>query len=418
MRLVLSNVRVLDGQNPISTPQHVIVDGRYISSIDAEPPDTRESDIVVDLAGKTVMPGMALCHFHSTYRNLGQGAPLGNEFPPAYQALISEKNLQTALQHGYTSVIGAGGANEVEPGVKQAIEDGITMGPRFMPCGREISTTGHGSDFVPWHWGMPRMGAVRLCDGVEGFRLGVREEIKRGAEVIKLFVTGGHGARTPKTQIEMTRDEMAAAIETAHSRGVLIRGHIAYKPAILMAIELGIDIVDHCDDMDEEIISALLESGTFVVPSILYSKMSAAHLAIERPDVAAAICADLQSMCEILPQADKAGVRLLLGDDFGVPGLDHGQYGLELHTYVEDAGIAPLSLVRWATVNAAAVRKRDHELGTLEPGKLADLIVIEGNPTADIAVLADSLPVAVLKGGQLASGALPGWPERSTASGD
>lgn len=217
-RVILTGGVILDGDGPAVSGRSVVVEGGRIAEIVAGPVTALPDDTVVELEGQTVMPGMATCHFHSTYHELGSTmAPYGDEYPPSYQALISERNLQTALRWGYTSVVGAGAAHEVEPGVKRAIEDGLIVGPRFVPSGRELSTTGHGNDGSPWYWGLPSTGSVHLCDGADGFRLGVREEIKRGAEVIKLFVTGGHGTTAPKDRMEMTHDELAAAIETAHS---------------------------------------------------------------------------------------------------------------------------------------------------------------------------------------------------------
>ncbi len=407
-RVILQGARVLDGENP-AIDRTVVLEGRRIAAVSADPVAPDPGDEVVDLTGCTVMPGMVSCHFHSTYHELGSTqAPYGNEYPPAYQALISERNLQTALRCGYTSVIGAGAANDVEPGVKQAIEDGVIVGPRFVPSGRELSTTGHCNDGSPWHWGLPSTGSVRLCDGAEAFRLGVREEIKRGAEVIKLFVTGGHGTTAPKDRIEMTRDELAAAIETAHARGALIRGHIVNKPAILMAVELGIDIVDHCDDMDDEVVAAVVERGVFVVPSLHFPKAFLERFGSGLGFSADAIRADLDRMCELLPKADAAGVRLLLGDDYGAIGFPHGQYGGELDLYANDAGLAPLTLIRWATRNGAAAMRRADDLGAVEAGKLADLLVVEGDPSADITVLSLSQPMAVLKDGVVVAGRLPG----------
>jgi imidazolonepropionase-like amidohydrolase len=381
----------------------VIEDDR-ISAVTTEPVETRSStddgEVVVDLAGRTVMPGMATCHFHSTYHELGATpAPYGSEHPPAYLALLSHSNLMKALRAGYTTVVGAGAGQDVEPGVKQAIDNGLVPGPRFVPSGRELSTTGHANDGVPWYWNMPASGAVRICDGADGFRIGVREQVKRGAEVIKLFVTGGHGVQAPKARIEMTRDELGAAIDAAHERGVLIRGHLANKAAIMMAIELGIDIVDHCDDMDDDVIAACVETGTFVVPSIYFPKVFAKFF----PDNEA----ELAHMYDVLPKAEAAGVRLLLGDDYGATMFPHGSYGGELHTYVEDAGIAPLAVLRWATVNGAALVGQSDQRGTVEAGKLADLLIIDGDPSRDIGVLADRPPVAVLKGGKVEAGSLP-----------
>lgn len=406
-RTILAGARVLDGDSPAVDGRTVVIEDRRVAAVTAEPVSAAPGDGVVDLSGLTVMPGMVSCHFHSTYNELGSSvAPYGNEYPPAYQALISERNLQTALRWGYTGVIGAGGANEVEPGVKRAIEDGLIVGPRFVPSGRELSTTGHGNDASPWHWGLPGTGSVRLCDGADSFRLGVREEIKRGAEVIKLFVTGGHGTTAPRDRIEMTRDELAAAIETAHSRGVLIRGHIVNKPAILMAVELGIDIVDHCDDMDDEVIAAVVERGVFVVPSLHFPKVFLERFGSGLGFSADAIRADLERMCEILPKADAAGVRLLLGDDYGAVGFAHGTYGGELDLYVNEAGMSPLAVIRWATRNGAAAMRRGGELGAVAPGFLADLVVVAGDPSTDITALSRREPVAVLKDGAVVAGSL------------
>src|SRR5437763_12779052 len=185
-RLVLHNVNVLDGEHPAVGGRTVVIEGERIAEV-GERPDLRPDDTVVDLAGRTVMPGMATCHFHSTYDDLGATpAPYGSEFPPAYLALLSHANLMKALRCGYTTVVGAGAGQDVEPGVKAAIEAGLVPGPRFLPSGRELSTTGHANDAVPWYWGMGAAGAVRICDGADEFRRGVREQCKIGAEVIKL----------------------------------------------------------------------------------------------------------------------------------------------------------------------------------------------------------------------------------------
>jgi imidazolonepropionase-like amidohydrolase len=408
-RLVLTNVNLLDGEHPAVRNRTVVVEGDRIASVATDPPAAKSGDRVVDLHGHTVMPGMATCHFHSTSPSGMQGgfAPYGSEFPPAYQALIAHRNLMTALEQGYTIVVGAGAARETDPGIKQAIEDGFVPGPRFTPSGRELSTTGHANDLTtPWHWGIPEVGAARNCDGPDAFRYAVRDEVKRGVEVIKLFVTRGHLVPGSNDSMEMTRDELAAAIETAHERGVLIRAHLAGKRAIMMAIELGIDIVDHCDEMDDEVIAALAETGIFVVPSIHYIKLFA-HSDARGPEVRAESERNFEFICDALPKAEAAGVRLLLGDDYGGVSLRHGQYGDELHTYIDDVGLTPLTVIRWATRNGADLIRRGDDLGTVQAGKLADLLVIEGDPSVDISVLADRRPIAVLKSGRVVCGVLP-----------
>ena len=404
-RLALTGARLLDGNGPARDGVTVVIDGERIAEVTTDAPSA-PVDRTVDLAGRTLMPGMFTCHFHSTYDELGSrpNVPYGDEYPPSYLALISAKNLGIALRQGYTGVVGAGSSHHVEGGVKRAINDGLIPGPRFWASSRELSTTGHSNDAVPWYWGMNASGAVRLCNSADEFRFGVREEVKRGADVIKLFVTGGHGTTAPKDRIEMSGDELAAAIETAHERGVLIRGHLVNKPAIMMALELGIDIVDHCDEMDDEVIAALVETGATVVPSLHFPKHFLDTFGSGLGFSADAIRADLEHMYAMIPKAQAAGVRFVLGDDYGAIGFPHGSYGGELKLYVEHAGVTPLDVIGWATRNGAEMVGRAGDLGTIEPGKLADLLVVDGDPSRDIAALADHEPVAVFKGGELVAG--------------
>jgi imidazolonepropionase-like amidohydrolase len=187
---------------------------------------------------------------------------------------------------------------------------------------------------------------------------------------------------------------------------VLIRGHLVNKPAILMALELGIDIVDHCDEMDEEVISALVETGAFVVPSLHFPKHFVDTYGSGLGFAAGAIRDDLEHMYEVIPKAQAAGVRFLLGDDYGAIGFPHGLYSKEMRLYVEHADVTPLDVIGWATRNGAELVGRGRDLGTVEAGKLADLLVVEGDPSADIGVISDHEPLAVLKAGRVVAGSL------------
>jgi imidazolonepropionase-like amidohydrolase len=152
-RLVLANVNLLDGEAPAVSKRTIVIDGDRVVSVGSRPHIIEEDDRVVDLNGRTVMPGMATCHYHSTYPSgMHEGfAPYGYEYPPGYQALIAHRNLLTVLQQGYTLVVGAGAACDIDPAISQAIDDGFVQGPRFTPSGRELSTTGHANDLLaPW----------------------------------------------------------------------------------------------------------------------------------------------------------------------------------------------------------------------------------------------------------------------------
>lgn len=407
-RLIFTNASLLDGERAARPNTNVVVDGGRIASVTSGRVDARSGDRVVDLAGRTLMPGMITCHFHSTYHELGAApAPLGLDKPPAYLALRAARNLETALRCGFTGAVSAGAAHDIDAAMKQAIADGLLCGPRFLAGSRDLSTTGHANDSTPWYWESRSEAAIRLCDGPDEFRRGVRDEIKRGADIIKLFVTGGHGTTAPKNAPEMTRGELHAAVEAAHDRGRRIRGHIVNKRAILIAIEAGIDVIDHADDMDRECIDHLAAAGTFVAPSLYFphTLMSGRGPAL---GFSAAMRADFDHMCRVLPEANAAGVKLVVGDDYGAMGLPHGRYAGELELYVREAGIAPLDVLRWATRNGAELMGLGEQLGTVEAGKLADLLVVDGDPVADIAVLQDTDKLLVImKGGVFVKDALP-----------
>jgi imidazolonepropionase-like amidohydrolase len=226
----------------------------------------------------------------------------------------------------------------------------------------------------------------------------VREEIKEGAEIIKIFATGGHGVHAPASEWAVSREELTMAIQTAAERGVLVRAHLADRDAILFSIEQGMHIIDHGDGFDDACIEACLRHGAFLAPSLLFPK-TMLHVAAGSAFVEG-MRASLDAMAAILPRAHAAGVKIILGDDYGAAGLPHGRYAEELALYVNDVGMAPLDVIRWATRNGAEAMNLGEETGTLKAGKLADLLVIDGDPIADICVLQDkSRMLAVFKGG-------------------
>lgn len=399
-RLVLTNANLVDGEHPAKPGSHVVVEGNRITTVGTGSVETRAGDRVLDLAGRSVMPGMVTCHFHSTYHELGASpAPYGLEAPPPYQALRAARNLETALRCGFTSAVSAGAPCDVDASMKRAINDGLIPGPRFVPGSRELSTTGHGNDTNPWYWEMAAWGAARCADSPEEFRKAVRDEVKRGAEMIKLFVTGGHGVLTPKDRLEMTADEFRAAVETAHERGAQIRGHIVNKRAILLAIEAGIDVIDHGDAMDEECIAGIVDRGIFVAPSVLFPKTFISQMG-SGLGFTDQMRIDLERTLGILSDANAAGVKLVVGDDYGAVGFAHGRYAEELEVYVRDAGIPPLEVLRWATKHGAELMGLGDQLGTVAEGKLADLLVLDGDPLEDVTLLQDRARIlAIVKDG-------------------
>jgi imidazolonepropionase-like amidohydrolase len=407
-RLILAGGTVLDadGPRPHST---VVVEDRRISVVCGDNVaeaalDARPEDRVVDLGGRTVMPGLVSSHFHATYHELGSKmAPFGLEEPPALQAVRAAHHLELLLRSGFTGAVSAGAPFAIDASMKTAIAEGLFPGPRLMAGSRDVSTTGHAGDkSFPWYWDVGARGAVNRSDGPDEFRRAVREEIKQGAEIIKMFVTGGHGTVAPAEQTEMSRSELSAGIEAAHERGVLVRGHIANRDALHMALDARIDVVDHGDGLDEAAIGRMVDQGTFLVPSQLFPARFAEMMGGGGLGFTAAMAQDIEHALAILPVANEAGVKLLCGDDYGAIGLPHGRYADELEFYVKEAGIAPLDVLRWATRHGAEVMGRAHELGSVREGYLADLLVVDGDPLSDIGVLQDATRLlAIMKGGTL-----------------
>ncbi len=404
-RLVLRGATVVDadGPRPCTT---VAVEERRIAAVRPDGDlEVRPDDRVVECAGRTVMPGMVSSHFHATYHELGsKAAPFGLEEPPALQAVRAAHHLELLLQAGFTGAVSAGAPFAIDASMKAAIAEGLFPGPRLMAGSRDVSTTGHAGDkSFPWFWDVGARGAINRSDGPAEFRRAVREEIKQGAEIIKMFVTGGHGTVAPAEQTEMTREELTAGIEAAHDRGVRVRGHIANRTALHMALDAGIDVVDHGDGLDEAAIERMVAQGTFLVPSQLFPARFAEMMGHGGGlGFTAAMAADIEAALAILPAANAAGVKLLCGDDYGAIGLPHGRYADELAFYVKEAGIASLDVLRWATRHGWELMGRAHELGAVRDGYLADLLVVDGDPLSDIGVLQDGERLlAVMKGGTL-----------------
>ena len=215
----------------------------------------------------------------------------------------------------------------------------------------------------------------------------------------------------------MTREELAAGIEAAHLRGAKVRGHIANREAILMALDLEIDVIDHGDGMDEECMERIVETGTPLVPSMLFPARFLASMGGSSSGFTDSMKSDIDAMAEILPKANAAGMRLVLGDDYGAIFLPHGCYAEELAYYANEIGIPALDVIRWATKHGAELMGRGHELGTVAVGKLADLLVVDGNPLADITVLQDDANLlAIIQGGRMVKDSLPEGSRRLIAA--
>src|SRR6185436_8086792 len=185
-RIIFTGGKVLDVEHGALAARTVVVEGNRIVSVSADGDVTRRAeDRVVDLAGATLMPGMVQAHWHGTYEALDfEPPPVGLEKPPGYLMLLAAKHARMALDRGFTSLIGAAVGDAIDAQLKAAVEDGVVEGPRIVPCGRWLITTGDSNDLPNfWWWGITSPGSQRICDGADEFRKAVRQEIKEGAEI-------------------------------------------------------------------------------------------------------------------------------------------------------------------------------------------------------------------------------------------
>jgi imidazolonepropionase-like amidohydrolase len=405
IRVIFRNASLIDGGR-VRRDATVVVEGTRITAVTvgdvSAAPAPAPGVEVHDLAGRTLMPGLVTAHFHATYEDVAAPeTPLGTEKPPAYLALRAARHYEQAILAGFTGAVSAGGPLDLDAQLELAIADGLAIGPRIVAGSRALVTTGDPSYYHgDWWWQMGNHGGYLTCDGAEEFRKAVRGEIARGAEILKIFPSGGHGLVESKDLRGLSPEELRAVVQAAHERGKKVRAHAVWKPIILECIAAGVDVIDHGDELDGGCIDAMARAGTFLVPSMRFLRLFLDDLAAQSGGKArtlAPLSAEYANMQKWLPVANGAGVKILLGDDYGARLLPHGSYAGELGFYVKECGIAAADVLRWGTRHGAELVGAG---GQVAPGVHADLLVVDGDPLADVTLLEDPRRVhAIMKGG-------------------
>ena len=377
--LVLSGARIIDGTGaePVRGLS-VVVEKGVITAVVEDARAPRGNG--VDLAGHTLLPGLINCHVHLC---LGAEAdpvrPLREE-PLGLTAIKALLRARETARAGVTTVRDLGGREYVEIAVRRAIQEGLIDGPRIVAAGRPVCMTGgHG------HW------LAREADGPDDARKAVREQLKAGADVIKIIATGG--VMTPGVEPgspQLTLDEMRAAIEEARRAGRRTAAHAMASSGISDAIAAGITSIEHGIYLTEEIVAHMRRDGTFLVPTLN------APAAIASGGLAAGIPDFMVRKSEVIVPAHvasfqlahRAGVRIAAGADSGTPLNFHGSLLPEL-TLMVKYGMTPLEAIRAATVTAADCLGLGEVTGRVAPGYAADLIAVAGDPAERIEALAD-----------------------------
>ncbi len=370
-----------------------VLDG-YVSAQDAG----ASGASVVSLEDRFVLPGLMDMHVH-----LQNGAPtllmddarrvfgtrVNND---AQSAVVATSNAQTALRVGFTTVRDAGSSGPAVFSVRDGINQGLIDGPRIFLAGEQV----HVTDGNRWEPASP----IPLCDGVEACRWQVREQIRRGADFVKIAVSGSGSEDTggPDNLPEMFDEEIKSVVDTAHSMLRIVSAHAHGTPSINAALRNGVDSIEHGSFPDEESIRLYKESGAILVPTLAYiTRWTDEYLAALVPYQQVRKDQFLTRQPLGVAMAHQAGVVIAAGSDVGSGLMLHGLSPLEPISYVELAGISEMDAIVTATVNGAKLLRMEDELGTLEPGKYADLIATGSSPLENIRALLDVN--FVMKGG-------------------
>jgi imidazolonepropionase-like amidohydrolase len=412
---VIKNGRLVDGTGaaPLADAAVVMTDGRIayagpVARAPHAPPDAR----TIDARGGTIMPGLVEAHFHPTYFNVAELQDLDIKYPVEYVTLLAAVNAKLALECGYTSARSGGSLFNVDVWLKKAIENDLVPGPRMAASGREICGVGGLMDWNPDFRKIGMDGLVLLVNGPDEARAAVRKLVKDGVEWVKTYPTGD--AAAPDTNdhhtLCMTFEEMHSVVATAHNHGMKVTGHCRANEGIRNALRAGYDSIEHGTFMDAEALDMLLSRDVPVVPGLQFELAS-----VERGPEFGLPQAVIDGHQETLDAGAesarmilKAGGRIGLGGDYGFAWNPHGEYAKELSFFVKFVGFSPLETIKCATKTGAEILGRGDELGTLEAGKLADVLVVDGDVLADISILENRPYIAVIQGGEIKAGELAG----------
>lgn len=382
-------VIAVPGQAPRGPLTIVVEDGRIVSVLDGFVPAPAGA-AAIDLKARTVLPGLIDSHVHLASDRGGNErlvAALTDSLP--LNAYETYWNGMKTLRAGFTTVRNLGDGHGKTLALKEAVKRGWVQGPRIIDAGESLSTTGGHMD--------GRVGLAddahdmvdteNLCDGIDNCRKAVRRQIGRGADVIKFATTGGVNSGTGLAT-RMFEDEARALVETAHAYGRKVAVHAHGLDGIKLAVRAGADSIEHGTTIDEEAAKMMAKAGTYYVPTLStvngYLERLAANPNAYSPAIKAQIDWRIGITGKSLQVAYPLGVKIAYGTDAGPS--KHGRNADEFELLVK-FGMPPAEAIKAATVNAAALLGLEKEIGTIEVGKSADIVAVDGDPLADVKVL-------------------------------
>ena len=370
--MLIRNLRLIDGTGEVLDGVDVRVrDGRCVeigARLDGD-------ETLLDAAGATAIPGLVDAHTHLSLDATTGAFEHANAWSHAYQALGAAHRAERLLAHGVTTARDVGGVAPVVFGLRDAVHDGHARGPRIYAAGHWLTATGgHG-----WPVG-------READGPDAVRRAVREELKAGADLVKLMASGGVvGPGLGPNAVQFSEDEVRVAAAEAHGAAKTLAAHAHGAGALANAIRGGVDTVEHGSYLTEQLIAEMLERSIFLVPTL-----AVVQLILANAEAAGLLGHTLERAQEVaaahrqnVAAAHRAGVPIVAGTDMGTPFT----YPDTIHRELEELvaiGLAPIEAIEAATHRGARALGLEDDFGSVAPGRRADLVVLDGDPLADI----------------------------------
>jgi imidazolonepropionase-like amidohydrolase len=379
---------VLDGFTALQPGFNVLVKGSHILSVSAKP--IPPGDVtVVDVGGRTLMPGLIDAHAHIMGLSL---TPKNISYPAAELTVASANYLRNSLMDGFTTIREAGGADHA---TARLLAEGMIVGPRLFYSGKALTQTGGGADFRTPDEHMDPCGHVGpfsnmsvIADGIDEVRKAAREELRKGATQIKLFASGGvvFPSEGHSTLYEFAEEELRAVVEEAASRGTYVMAHVYTDEGVRRCLKAGVRSIEHANFVTEETMAMMAEHGAFYVPTFI--SLAQRVESAEQTHLPAAIVDNIQRTIargkQVYTWALKHEVPIGFGTDLWGPDAQKSQLReFEMRQEVDTAA----NILHSATVTNAELLMQKGKLGTLAEGAYADLLIVEGDPFADLGVM-------------------------------